>query len=271
MMIKRMLVVVLALSMSVVMGCQMSTVQKGAAGGAAVGAVVGGVWASAGGNILSAGEGALVGAAGGGLTGALVGEQLEDADNYQCLSKKNAKLSKKIDGLREEVRGLKAKLAAAEQELKNKDARIAYLEKMLAQANAELAKCRGARMELALDNNVLFASGSARLTGQGRKILDAAAKKIKANYLGDYDYITIEGHTDNVPIGKTNWKDNWDLGSARAMTVTRYLINQTGLDAKMFGAASYSKYQPVASNDTADGKAKNRRSIIVLHTGWPRF
>jgi chemotaxis protein MotB len=79
--------------------------------------------------------------------------------------------------------------------------------------------------------------------------------------------IQVEGHTDNVKIfssGKSMYPTNWELSVARATQVVRYLQEQGGLDPKLLSATGYSEYQPVAPNDTDEGKAKNRRIEIVL-------
>jgi len=79
--------------------------------------------------------------------------------------------------------------------------------------------------------------------------------------------IQIEGHTDNVPIVsalKKRFPTNWELSTARATEVVRYLQEQGGLDPKLLSATGYAEYQPVAANDTDEGKRKNRRIEIVL-------
>ena len=78
--------------------------------------------------------------------------------------------------------------------------------------------------------------------------------------------IKVEGHTDNVPIGPAiidRFPTNWELSTARATTVVRHL-QERGLDSKLLSAEGYSEYRPVASNETEEGRAKNRRIEIVL-------
>jgi chemotaxis protein MotB len=123
-------------------------------------------------------------------------------------------------------------------------------------------------MEISLMTDVLFKPGSVILSDQGKKALDEAAKTIMEQH-GD-KFITVEGHTDSDQIKLSKWDSNWQLGSARSLAVLNYLLKQ-GVDPAKSSAATYGPYQPIASNDTKEDKAKNRRAVIVIYTGWPRF
>ncbi|MCP4504454.1 MAG: OmpA family protein [Deltaproteobacteria bacterium] len=112
-----------------------------------------------------------------------------------------------------------------------------------------------------MQNNVLFPSGSAKLNEIGKETLVAVAKAIAAI---KNRRIRIEGHTDNVPVGKgIPFEDNWELSSARALTVTRYL-QENGVDPSRMSAEARSQFAPVTSNRSRKGKAKNRRIEIYL-------
>jgi|GEM_PF-438598 len=112
-----------------------------------------------------------------------------------------------------------------------------------------------------MQNNVLFPSGSAELNVTGQETLVAVAKAI--GQIKDRR-IRIEGHTDNVPVGKgIPFVDNWELSSARALTVTRYL-QENGVDPSRMSAEARSQFAPVASNRSRRGKARNRRIEIYL-------
>ena len=74
----------------------------------------------------------------------------------------------------------------------------------------------------------------------------------------------VEGHTDDVPFKKGDLVDNWDLSVKRATTIVRLLQTQYGLDPSSMIAAGRSEYQPLSSNSTAEGKASNRRTRIVI-------
>lgn len=257
-----MLATVFVVSLSMI-GC--TTVQKSMAVGAGLGAAVGGIWGAQAGGDLSAGEGALVGAVTGATVGALVGDQLQSASD-QKLSDQIREKDKQIQDLQEQVRSLNSKLSDANEQLAAARRRIAELEKQVADLQAELAK-RAPRMEFSLLSDVLFTPGSDVLSATGHKALDDVVSKIKA--LGSDKFIQIEGHTDSDPIKHSNWKSNWELGSARSLAVLHYLTGK-GIAPEMLSAATFGQYQPVAPNTTADGKSKNRRSVIVVYTNWAR-
>jgi len=114
-----------------------------------------------------------------------------------------------------------------------------------------------------LPDTILFDSGKATLKASSRRVLDKIASVLNRDYAGQT--IRVEGHTDNEPIRKTKhlWQDNWDLSCNRAMAVVRYLTSK-GVDPKRIYAAGFSYYKPVASNQTASGRSKNRRVAIVV-------
>jgi len=263
-MMHRTLTLATVMLLALTIGCSSwCNTKKYAAGGAAAGAIVGGILGADHG-ILNAGEGALVGAATGGLVGALVGDCMDHHDKCKDLADKDAQISK----LQEEVRAAKAREQACAEELKTAQRKIEDLTGQIKNLTDELAKCKGSRIELTLLSDVLFEPGKARLTAAGKKALDDAASKIKDSY-GD-KFVTVEGHTDSDPIRASGWKDNWELGAARSTAVLRYLIDK-GISAKGSSAETFGQYHPVADNDTKAGKKQNRRAVIVIHTGWPRF
>lgn len=106
---------------------------------------------------------------------------------------------------------------------------------------------------------VLFAPGSADLQETGRKILDRIAPQLVALP----NTITVEGHTDNVPISGV-YPSNWELSTARAASVLRLFIERDGLPAKRGSAAGFADQKQLASNATAEGRSKNRRVEIVV-------
>ena len=119
------------------------------------------------------------------------------------------------------------------------------------------------RIRLVLSNKVFFKPGSAVINQRGRAILAKVAAVLKKEY--GNAMIRVDGHTDNTPIRKTKAKyaSNWELSSARACAVTRYLIN-AGVDPNRIYAAAFAYHKPVASNATAGGRQKNRRVEIVI-------
>jgi len=109
---------------------------------------------------------------------------------------------------------------------------------------------------------VLFDSGKAKLRREAFPALDKVTKVLAEN-VSDMD-IGIEGHTDNQPIRFSGWKSNWELSSARAMSVLHYLVDKKEIDPARVSAIGYGQYRPVASNDTTEGRQLNRRVEIVI-------
>ena len=112
-----------------------------------------------------------------------------------------------------------------------------------------------------LSDKLLFTSGSANVLPRAKEILGKVATVIKGR--PDME-VMVEGHTDNVAIKTQCIKDNWDLSTKRATSVLRVLQNEYGIDPKRLIAAGRSEYVPLASNDTVEGRAKNRRTRIII-------
>lgn len=109
-------------------------------------------------------------------------------------------------------------------------------------------------------DHVLFDTGKAELKPQAREILAVLARELKDLPQA----IRVEGHTDNVPIHNALYPSNWELSAARAVGVVRFLIETGGLDPRRLSAVGYGEYRPIASNETEEGRARNRRVDIVL-------
>jgi chemotaxis protein MotB len=114
---------------------------------------------------------------------------------------------------------------------------------------------------ISLSDNMLYKSGSYEISDKAGATLSKIAKII-TDYK-DYD-VLIEGNTDNVPISKTNIRNNWDLSTLRASSVVQALQNNFGVDPKRLTAGGRGEYNPIASNDTPEGKSKNRRTEIII-------
>lgn len=109
---------------------------------------------------------------------------------------------------------------------------------------------------------VLFDSGKAKIRSEAFDKLNEVAQVLNTT-VRDLD-IGIEGHTDNDPIKHSGWKSNWELSSARALSVLHHMLDQQ-LDPVRLSARGYGEYHPVAENDSTEGRQKNRRvEIIVL-------
>ena len=114
---------------------------------------------------------------------------------------------------------------------------------------------------ISLSDNMLYKSGSYEISDKADSTLSKIAKII-TDYK-DYD-VLIEGNTDNAPISKPNIRNNWDLSALRASSVVQALQNNFGVDPKRLTAGGRGEFNPVASNDTPDGKSKNRRTEIII-------
>ena len=118
-------------------------------------------------------------------------------------------------------------------------------------------------------SEVLFNPGSADLAPEGKaqiaevvKILDEVAGKIPPaiNWI-----IRVDGHTDNVPLlGTGEFKDNWQLSQARALSVVRFMQSDLGFPPERLAATGFGEYQPVAAGDSAEARAQNRRIELKL-------
>lgn len=165
----------------------------------------------------------------------------------------------------EELSTSKTKLESAKVALEKKSAEYEKLASALRgeidAGRVELTELRG-KMTVKMKDKILFSSGSATLGRPGKDALRAVAE-VLAGVQGKV--IRVEGHTDNVPLGR-GFATNWDLSVARALAVVRFL-QESGVDPARLAAAGYGEYQPVASNDTPEGRSQNRRIEIVLAPG----
>jgi len=120
------------------------------------------------------------------------------------------------------------------------------------------------KLRIRLVNRVLFAEGSARITPEGRRILEQLGqilKKVKDKY------IYVVGHTDDVPISSNlieKFPSNWELSAARAAAVVGFLTDKGGISPEIFAAVGRSFYQPVGSNKSDEERAQNRRAEIII-------
>jgi chemotaxis protein MotB len=120
---------------------------------------------------------------------------------------------------------------------------------------------KNGKVYVSMSDKLLFKSGSADVEEKGLEALKKLAEVLNKN---KDVAVMIEGHTDNVPIKTAQFKDNWDLSVARATNIVRMLDEVHKVDAKTLTAAGKGEYTPKASNETAEGRAKNRRTEIIL-------
>ena len=119
---------------------------------------------------------------------------------------------------------------------------------------------RSGRMVLVLPNDILFDSGRAEVKPRGREALSQIAAALSGIPGRRFQ---VAGHTDDQPIRFSGYTSNWQLSAARALEVVSLLV-QGGMHAEALSAAGYAEFDPVAGNDTAEGKARNRRIEITL-------
>jgi chemotaxis protein MotB len=123
-----------------------------------------------------------------------------------------------------------------------------------------LITIRDQRMVLQLPDDVLFDSGRAALKPAGKATLESVAIALQSLPTRQFQ---VAGHTDNEPIKKSPFASNWELSTARALTVVHFLLAQ-GIQAPSLSAAGYGEVDPIAANDTPDGRRKNRRTEITI-------
>jgi chemotaxis protein MotB len=168
-----------------------------------------------------------------------------------------------LQALVDELSTSKKKLEAAKAELEKKSAAYEQLAGALRgeidAGRIELTELRG-KTTVKMTDKILFSSGSATIGKEGRDALKTVAAALR-DVQGKT--IRVEGHTDNIPTSGGAFATNWDLSSARALAVVRFL-QECGVDPTRLAAAGYGEFQPIASNETPDGRSLNRRIEIVL-------
>lgn len=196
------------------------------------------------------------------------------------LNKKIASLSNQISQLGQQSSEQKTKLSQSQQDLVLQKQKLEQLQKLLTQqkaASEELkskmdealkgfsssdlsVEQKNGKVYVSLSEKLLFPSGSAVVNPQG---VDALAKLAAVLNLNNDVAVNIEGHTDSIPI-RGRYKDNWDLSTARANSIVRVLVNNYKVDPTRVISSGHSYYEPVATNSTPEGRAKNRRTDIIL-------
>nr|WP_237179297.1 flagellar motor protein MotB [Paenibacillus sp. MMS18-CY102] len=122
-------------------------------------------------------------------------------------------------------------------------------------------KLNQSQLLITISDNALYASGSAAVKAESRKLGQAIAKMLK-QYPG-YEII-VAGHTDNQPISNSDFRDNWDLSSDRALNFMQILLSSAQLDPRLISSTGYGEFRPLASNATEAGRSKNRRVEVSL-------
>jgi len=193
-------------------------------------------------------------------------ENQKMASRLQELGDDVEKLLGEKNQISEDLKQTRDREARLRREQEAQAARMAkyrqVIEKFKALVSSGKLKIRIVRgqMVVEMSSNILFESGKSELSEEGEAALAQLASILMT--ISDRSF-QVAGHTDNVPINSKRFPSNWELSSARAVTVVRYLQDQ-GVRPANLSAAGYAEYQPGSTNESEDGRAANRRIEIVL-------
>jgi chemotaxis protein MotB len=197
-------------------------------------------------------------------------------------SRRNRELLAELDAKEEALLQEKNRLEKLQKDLAARSKRVDELESMIAAKDAKMNALKNAiskalvnfegkgltveqrdgKVYVSMENKLLFNSGSWAVGAEGRKAVQQLASVLAEN---PDIAVLIEGHTDNVPYkGSGQLTNNWDLSTKRATAIVELLLENSGINAENLTAAGRGEYAPVASNDTAEGRAKNRRIEVIL-------
>jgi chemotaxis protein MotB len=201
-------------------------------------------------------------------------------NNIADLNSKIANLSNQNSQLGQQTADQQNQLSQSKETLQQQQQRLLHLQSLLAQQKAQSDSLKNKMTEalkgfnsndlsvyqkngkvyVRLSENLLFPSGSAVVNPNGVDALSRLAAVLNLN--ADVS-VNIEGHTDSIPI-RARFKDNWELSTARANAIVRVLTDNYKVDPVRVIASGHSYYDPIESNSTPEGRAKNRRTEIIL-------
>lgn len=197
-------------------------------------------------------------------------------------SRQNRELLAQLEEKEKTLAAEQARLEKLQKDLAARSQRIDELEGLIAAKDAKMnalkdaiskaltdfegkgltVEQRDGKVYVSMENKLLFNSGSWAVNADGRQAVNQLGSVLAQN--PDIS-VLIEGHTDNVPYGGNGpLKDNWDLSTKRATAIVQILRENSNIDPQNLTAAGRGEYAPVATNDTAEGKAKNRRIEVIL-------
>lgn len=197
-------------------------------------------------------------------------------------SKKNRELLAQLEAKEQALAAENARLEKLKQELETRSQRVAELENVIASKDAAMTKLKDAiskaltnfegkgltveqrngKVYVSMENKLLFESGSWAVGTQGRQAVKQLGEVLAEN---PEIAILIEGHTDNVPYtGNGQLSGNWDLSTKRATAIVNILRENASINPENLTAAGRGEFAPIATNETAEGKAKNRRIEVIL-------
>lgn len=197
-------------------------------------------------------------------------------------AKKNRELLAQLEAKEQALAAENARLEKLKKDMEMRSQRIAELETIISSKDAAMAKLKNAiskalthfegrgltimqrdgKVYVSMENKLLFESGSWAVGKNGKEAVKQLGTVLAVN---PEIAVMIEGHTDNAPYtGTGQLSGNWDLSTKRATAIVEILRENTGINPENLTAAGRGEFAPIASNDTADGKAKNRRIEVVL-------
>ena len=198
----------------------------------------------------------------------------------KSLTDENTVMKAKLQDLGQDLTKLKTKAGAYLQDISQKQQQIAQLMKAQEAARKRAAEFKGllakfkkmidsgklkvefrrGRMIVKMSDKILFDPGKTKLKEEGEMAIQEVSQ-ILSSFKGRQ--FQIAGHTDNIPMRSRLYKSNWELSAARAVNVTKFMI-ESGMDPKAVSASGYGEYDPVGDNTTEEGRATNRRIEITL-------
>lgn len=197
-------------------------------------------------------------------------------------TKKNRELLAQLEAKEQALAAENSRLEALKKELENRSQRVAELESVIASKDAAMTNLKNAiskaltdfegkgltieqrngKVYVSMDNKLLFNSGSWAVGTKGKKAVKQLGSVLAEN---PEIAVLIEGHTDNAPFkGSGQLSGNWDLSTKRATAIVKILQENSKINADNLTAAGRGEFAPIASNETTEGKAKNRRIEVIL-------
>ena len=189
----------------------------------------------------------------------LRGELERLGKNVDAMLQEKGTLSKALEDTKVRLEELRRAQAAAEARAQLFQQFVQKLKKMIDAGQLKVAT-RAGRLVIQLPNDVLFDSGQTAIKPAGKEALSQLARVLVTVRGRAFQ---VAGHTDNVPIQTARFPSNWELSTARAVEVVKLLV-ASGVDTRQLSAAGYSEFDPIAGNETPDGRGKNRRIEITL-------
>ena len=168
-------------------------------------------------------------------------------------------LKDQLEATKEELEELRRARAEAEERMKSLKIMEERFRKLIDSGNLEVVNFNG-RLVIKLKANILFDAGRAKVREEGIAALKDVAV-VLAQFTGRH--FQVSGHTDDEPVKRSGYQDNWELSSVRAVAVLR-VLQDAGVPPKMLSAAGYSEFQPVKPNDSEENKKFNRRIEITI-------